>query len=307
MKNLRIVYYHLIGDSSRYHYPKKFTISQKIFDSHIRYYKKYYEIITIDEAFNRFSNDYKFNKQLVITTDDGFEENYSCVRNILGNYNLKATFFIINDCVDNKKLMWRHALYIINEFVSKSKLNRVMMDFSESQKIFSPTKNESLMSWSLRAFSHKTKEKLIRELWESVMPFSLEDYLAKYSPYLSSNQIGTLIKEGHSIGSHSNTHPLFDKLSDEEAKKEIENSIKALSEKYKININSFSFPFGRCDRTTEIIKKNIEQIRVVLGIKEGLFSNSLNPLFWERTNMEYRTSNIRFRFNISPYRNTYLS
>ena len=304
MGSLRIVYYHLISDSPKYHYPQKHTISQKVFDSHIRFYKKHHEIITIDEAFKRFSNGYKFNKQLVITTDDGFEENYSGVCNVLGEYNLKASFFLIACCLDNKKLMWRHALYVINNLVEKSKLFKFIADFSKSQKIYSPATRESLMSWSLKAFSQNTKEYLTEALWDGIMPFSMEEYLSKFSPYLTSRQIITLIREGNTIGSHSFTHPLFNDLSVTEAKSEIEDSTKILSKKFEVNINSFSFPFGRCYKTTQIIEKEMKQIQIALGIKEGMFSNSSNPLFWERTNMEYQMNNIGLRFNISPLRNT---
>ena len=304
MGSLRIVYYHLISDSPKYHYPQKYTISKKVFDSHVKFYKKHHEIITIDEAFKRFSDGYKFKKQLVITTDDGFEENYSGVCNVLGEYDLKASFFLIADCLDNKKLMWRHALFAINKLVEKSKLFRFIEEFSKAQKIYPPENKESLMSWSLRAFSQNAKEHLTRNFWDGIMSFSIEEYLSKYSPYLTSKQIVTTISEGHTIGSHSFTHPLFNNLLVSEAKREIEDSTKILSEKFNVNINSFSFPFGRCNKTTQMIERDIKQVQIALGIKEGLSSNSANPLFWERTNMEYQVPNIHFRFNISPLRNT---
>ena len=67
------------------------------------------------------------------------------------------------------------------------------------------------------------------------------------------NNIQTLEKEGHEIGSHSMNHKRLSKLSEEETKYEIVESKRCLQEK-GFNVTSFSFPYNDGDNNKNILK-----------------------------------------------------
>lgn len=84
-----------------YHNTEKEYI--ELFEQHIKYLNNRFEIISIDE-FKSFLNHKKtFSKKpgLLITFDDGYLSNYEYGVDVLDKYNIKGTFFISTDLIDN--------------------------------------------------------------------------------------------------------------------------------------------------------------------------------------------------------------
>ena len=112
--SLRIVYYHIISDSDpEYYFPNK-ALSIQEFRDHIKFFKRRYDIISIEEAIELSDNNQSLKNKLVITFDDGFQENYSIIAPILFENNVRATFFLISSCIDNQDIMWRNKILLFN-------------------------------------------------------------------------------------------------------------------------------------------------------------------------------------------------
>ena len=74
--NLRIIYYHMISGSTPEYYPQNGSINKDTFQWQLKFLKKRFNIISIDEAVYKINNNIKFNKNLIITFDDGFRSIY---------------------------------------------------------------------------------------------------------------------------------------------------------------------------------------------------------------------------------------
>ena len=207
MKGLHILFYHLVSDTKKDHYPLQNTVSIKLFNEQVKYYSQKYEIITINEAYNRFLSGAQFDKQLVITTDDGFVENYNTICPILESYNAKGSFFLIENSIDNIQMMWRHALFVLESKIQNSRLRIAISSLAQKFKIQQPKKKEGLLDWSYQTFPYMLKEQLTNELWNEVMQVSLSEYLNNIKPYLNSAQIKEMLRNGHVIGNHTRSHP----------------------------------------------------------------------------------------------------
>ena len=190
----------------------------------------------------------KFQKQLVITTDDGFIENYSIVCPILETYKVKGNFFLIENCVDNVQMMWRHVLFILQKKIENSVLIEAMKSLAQEFNLGFALDNEGILKWSRRSFPYKFQYKLTCELWKRLTPFSLKEYLNLNPPYLKTEHINEMLRSGHIIGSHSKSHPFCELLNIEELKFEIKNSMINLGKKFSTEVIAFSFPFGRNSR-----------------------------------------------------------
>ncbi|HEY7078702.1 MAG TPA: polysaccharide deacetylase family protein [Nitrososphaeraceae archaeon] len=89
------------------------------------------------------------------------------------------------------------------------------------------------------------------------------DYIGKKPGYMDWNEIETLHREGHDIGSHSMDHVHLDKL----PKKDIEYQVgesKICLQKHGINVTSFAYPFdgGSDDKTVvDIVAKYYDLAR----------------------------------------------
>jgi len=89
------------------------------------------------------------------------------------------------------------------------------------------------------------------------------NYIGKKDGYMDWNEIETLHKEGHDIGSHSMNHLHLDKLSKKNVEYEVGQSKRCL-QKHGINATSFAYPFngGSDDKTVvDIVAKYYEFAR----------------------------------------------
>src|ERR1700759_4285774 len=87
----RIVLYHGICKS----YPLKFNtlfITQKTFEAHLKFYKNYFNVVSLDDYYDKKFDNNKFN--VCLTFDDGFANNHKYVLPLLQQYRVPATFFV---------------------------------------------------------------------------------------------------------------------------------------------------------------------------------------------------------------------
>ena len=100
-------------------------MSPDLFEKCIRYIKKNYEIKLFEELMN--SKDLSKNKNFAtIMFDDGYKDNYDIALPILEKYNVKASFYIVTDCIENNVLTWTHKLEYCFQ---KMKLKEIRLDF----------------------------------------------------------------------------------------------------------------------------------------------------------------------------------
>ena len=84
-KGIPSVLYHQVNDLS--------SVNENLFESHIKYLSENsYKGITISDYVNKDYN--KHEKNIMITFDDGYYDNYKIVFSILKKYNMKATIFL---------------------------------------------------------------------------------------------------------------------------------------------------------------------------------------------------------------------
>ena len=304
---LRIIYYHTISNSELEFFPKKTTQSINTFKKQISYLNRRYNIISLDEAFHKFQNNESFNNDLVITTDDGFKENYTVIAPVLNEFGVPFSAFLCNDLIDNKLLMWRNILFLISKKgpVKKSTIR----DLCEEFDLNMPQDDEIILSWSLREWDYMNKDSIAQKLWDLESDLSLQAYLDENSPYLNTYQVKELIKSGVIIGSHSKSHPNFNTLSNKEIIAESVDSANDLENKFNIPVRYFSFPFERADYSS--LNNDLQTIiegrfDIILGIHDRLLNHQNNPKQWDRVSMEYNYPVSISKFYLTPLKRNVL-
>jgi len=294
---LRIVYYHLVAPEKKsYHFD---SINIENFREQINFFNKRYKIISLVEALERFNMGKNLNNYLSITTDDGFSENYDYLAPILEESNLKATFFLIGNCINNKNLMWRNKLiYMFNNDKSKLYSNIPMIIKKFSLEI--PRKKDNVFTWSIR-WPMTQKENIIDFLWANSNLELLDHFLEREKPYLSIHQIQELLSKGFEIGNHTFSHPDCSRLNSQELLEELQSTSRILNETFGVDSNIVSYPFS--DRPNLNIENKVNKTtksKVLLGVGNKL-SNNITPLSWERDRQEFKTlTESWFRFSVVP-------
>ena len=91
--SIRIICYHSVGEKER-----------ESFERQIRYYSSKYNIISLTHAVNMInSRQITHSRNLVITFDDSFKDNYQIAAPILQKYSVPACFFVVSDFVSVAK------------------------------------------------------------------------------------------------------------------------------------------------------------------------------------------------------------
>jgi peptidoglycan/xylan/chitin deacetylase (PgdA/CDA1 family) len=294
---LQIIYYHLVSEELKPYYPNDQIVSPKEFERQISYFRKKYDILPLNQAIKQYKEGISFDRQMVITTDDGFKENHTYIAPILDQLNCKATFFVNDATIDNQSMMWRHILFYIDKTASPKAILPAIQKLQQKYSLDPIQPSQSLLSWSLKSIPMSVKEAFCIDLWFEIKNESIESYLEQNKIYLTAPDLKELVSHGYDIGCHTKTHPNCDLLNDEEIKEEIILSKERLSELTNMPITSFSFPFGRSKKVTDKLEKeNI--FEAVLGTNDRMKTTD-SPIHWERfcCDFPYYKTLLHFKVN----------
>lgn len=88
-------------------YKKKFDVEPIVFEKQMRYLKENgYLVISFDDLINHFSHDSLLpEKSVILTFDDGWQNQYRYAFPLLKKYNYTATFFIFTNAIGHKHFL----------------------------------------------------------------------------------------------------------------------------------------------------------------------------------------------------------
>ncbi|RLC80728.1 MAG: hypothetical protein DRJ03_21120 [Chloroflexi bacterium] len=96
-QRVRILMYHSVADTPSYLH----SVSPAAFEEQMRLLATRYNVISLDRLVERFSGEGTLpDNPVVITFDDGWEDNYTTAYPILQKYNLPATLFLVPDWIE---------------------------------------------------------------------------------------------------------------------------------------------------------------------------------------------------------------
>ncbi len=117
-KGVNILMYHRINDDFP---PSDLIISIKKFWEQMKYFKKYCDVVGIEELCHMFENKgmrCRRRPQVVITIDDGYRDNYLNAYPILREFNLPATIFLATGFIGTDKRMLRYEHMPVPDMLS---------------------------------------------------------------------------------------------------------------------------------------------------------------------------------------------
>jgi hypothetical protein len=183
--------------------------------------------------------------------------------------------------------MWRNKLAYIQRTVPSAQLGRIMHETCNNFPLDPPYYRENLMKWSDRCWNMRDKNLIADFIWENAKCPPEEEFLSQYTPYLS--------------GEHTYSHPDCRKLTNDELKCEIIDSMNDLSTRFHTRVDSCAYPFGLRpeDQMEAQLISQYPQIKSLLG-NISTNTNGPDPLKWERDNMESGMTECLFRFYLLP-------
>lgn len=162
---------------------------------------------------------------------DGLSECAGVITPVLLKKGIPATFFINSGFTDNKKLFHRYkASLILSKLIAEP--NSEAESFLRSQDL----NQDNILQTNI------AQVEILNETAD-LLGINFTEFLKNKNPYLTSKHTLKLKNKGFSIGAHSENHPEFWKISEEEQLNEIKQSTNWVNEEFNPRIKTFSFPF----------------------------------------------------------------
>ena len=239
--NVKVLCYHRVNDKLKQDI-NLLAVSTDNFRAHMEWLKNNFELLRFEEEWDIADKD-----GVVITFDDGYKDFIENALPILEEMNIPATIFVSTMKNQDLKMMWWDELEYLIFSKNMSSFHLVDEEFEYSWDLTTVGKRkkcyEALHFLMKNAIDLERRDNWLIQLWKTVgetrtRPNQYTMLDDKDIKYLINHQLIT-------IGVHTDTHPTLRMQDHNTRKKEIEESIKILTDKCERAIETFSYPFGK--------------------------------------------------------------
>jgi len=268
--DVSILMYHRVSplESPDVHHKGVVSAEPNEFWAQMRYLKKHYNVIPIEEIGSAKRN------SVVITFDDGYSDNYKYAYPILKHLGLPATVFLTTGFLDNPKLPWWDKMAIIGQ--------------------------DKKIGW-LKNISDKEKIKRIDRLSKNHKMPSAKGL------FMTWKQVKEMQKHNITFGPHTVSHTILTKIPIAKAKKEIKDSIDTILKKLGSIVSVFVYPNGHEKDMSKSIDSYLETIGIK-HVATCLYGKAEPTEFRLRRIGIKHTDNLDlFRFKLSGMGETIIS
>lgn len=255
--------------------PWQLHVTPNNFEDHMRILRKYGRLLNIQEIGR---NIVRFNlkkKEIAVTFDDGYVDNFLNAKPILERYEIPATFFIVSGAVGMRQEFWW------------DELERIVLSPLDISTVFHMTIAGKHYQWKMNSGEANkyypetppngisiSRKQLYFALWTILSQLSYVDkwqYLHKIALWagdettprpdnfpMSIEQLSILAQSPHfEIGAHTRFHPILSKLKKDEQYQEIRHSKEDLEKILNKQIKTFAYPHGEHNETTVGLMKDL--------------------------------------------------
>ena len=238
----RILFWHGVLDSP--YYDRRVQANQiqfREFEKQIKYLKKHFCFISLDEFYDSFVNNVPFSgKEIIVTFDDGYKNNFTIAAPYLQSENIPFAVFVSTKLVDKE---WFVPTYLFRSALLSpllSKLDLPLLDITyEFRKETDRIKAMNDVISFAKTESDEKVHTLLHNIEEQLGHGNREEINSHFESerIMSWNDVRQLVSMGGIIGSHTEDHSiLHEKQKDDDIKHQLKDS------KNKIIRN-----FGKCD------------------------------------------------------------
>ncbi|MCW5907697.1 MAG: polysaccharide deacetylase family protein [Chitinophagales bacterium] len=237
--NKLILVYHGVVDSPD-HTLSPGPIATSQFKQHLVYFKKHFDIVSLDEIFEMYRNDHTpKRKTIAITFDDGYENNYTNAFPLLKKMDVPATIFVVSQLLEGNYVTWYDLLFLLRKDL-KTELIDTGVVGAHRVKSF-----DGLLDLT-KSLKIEEREKLMNEI-RRLLP--QKDYTASYPPehwrLMNKEQLQEMASLPFiEIGAHSHNHPNLGLIDIESASTEMLDCKKMLEDAIQKEVKSIAYPDG---------------------------------------------------------------
>lgn len=265
LNQLPIITYHRVIDTNEsYPFDKNLvSCSVATFDHQMQYISKHYNSINFKTLHNWQEGKGNLPKKpIIITFDDGFEDNYSNAYPILKKYGLTATIFVTTENLTTGDIFWYDyiAYLILNSQIGEFTLDSINKNFVIEEDQSSRHATLSLLLAELKKCPNESRLKAIQEMTDMFggVYNDASDEIKSLSRPFNWDNCREMHNNGIEIGSHSVTHPILSKIDSKSQHYEIHQSKATIEKHLNTQIDAIAFPNGHTEDYTQSVLREVK-------------------------------------------------
>ena len=228
-----------------------------VFRQHLHLLKRRYNVLSPEEFFSCLRSDRGYpSDSILLTCDDGLLNHLTEMMPILREEGLSCLFFVTTEALSNRAmLLWYQELFLLLKWAEDKQ--KYPLDRAKTLKSIHGEMGKTCaqMWWplvkELSSFDPKRRRAFITHLQQEVglgedwkRPILEDPVLRRRFVSLSAEDLESLGRGGMKIGSHTCTHPILTRLTDQWVWKELERSRKNLEQVSGERVWALAYPFG---------------------------------------------------------------
>jgi peptidoglycan/xylan/chitin deacetylase (PgdA/CDA1 family) len=231
-RTLTVAMFHRVlppSDERWRHCDPVWTVSERQFESCLRFFLKHYNIVSLDRLAAALESDQPAlpPRALLVSFDDGWADSAEFAAPILARHGVPAVVFVAAGIVDSAQGFWQEKLIALERLERMDALPPELL-----AEVGKPGDARSLIK-SLQALPPKERRALVESLPDIEGPPAM----------MSQRQVRELSRSGVAVGSHGFSHEPLTTVDD--PSHELTRSRDALSELTGAPVASLSFPHSR--------------------------------------------------------------
>jgi len=205
--NPLIINYHLVSDEMLPHVKHLYHYRDtRTFREDLGFLASHYTPVDLFQLLGSMKGDHELPLNAVlITFDDGFREIREVAAPILKEMGIPATFFITTGLIDNKNLHADNKRSLIMNRLTAGISSDILEQFNELADNHGLPEGKPMDR--IRRIPYGQRNVL--EEVAGLLQLDLRVFLKSQRPYVTRDQITSLIKDGFTIGGHSIDHARF--------------------------------------------------------------------------------------------------
>jgi peptidoglycan/xylan/chitin deacetylase (PgdA/CDA1 family) len=271
-KGPKILMYHRLTDSDIIP-----GISTSLFELQLQYLCKYYNVVSVDEIVSDIQKNIFISNKVALTFDDGYVDFYAKAWPLLKKYNVPASLYITTDFVDQKMWMWPDKVRVMLDKTEHTNIKCSALGELELTEL-NFEKNWHAISDHCLTLSEFEREKFLLELSNAFeVPFP--DIPSSDFSAVSWEELRLMINDGLDIGSHTVTHPILTRISQDELKIELLKSKQVIESELDIKIRGICYPNGMSNDVSVVVSRTSKDAEYSYGLIAYTKENNYSDIY----------------------------
>jgi peptidoglycan/xylan/chitin deacetylase (PgdA/CDA1 family) len=276
MKNVRNFLFHRVNPQRDLLWD---PMDVDLFDKCIRYISKNFNIVRLEDLVMHNEEFKASGNYATVMFDDGYKDNIQYALPILEKYKVKASFYIVTDCIDKNIPTWTHIVDHAFQYTNNIGIDMGFDFLPEDLRVSMLKDKHSRVNYvrklkpALKKISHLERMHVIGRIRVAFNDIELPRLMMNW------DDVKQLSSAGHHIGSHTNSHCMLGTMTDLH---EINMELRISGEKIKEHLGFFpltiSYPVGSYNSTT-IEQSKVTGYKIGLAVKQQAYDPNCDNIF----------------------------